>query len=182
MLGAKTTWFLVLIAFLLLGAVGAARQGVGYLKVDAKPGRASVFVDGTYLGPAANFTVAQTYALAPGEHALRLSEVGHKDFTTVFTVRASETTRITQSLESVPLAQPPFGALRFVKGPHSKFAAVFVNDLHVGHVGEFDNAFQRLLLKAGEYRVKVISPDGRVIHEEAVTIRDHQKTVVRLGP
>jgi hypothetical protein len=40
-------------------------QGVGYLRANIDPGRAGVFVDGRYLGPATNFGIARKYALSP---------------------------------------------------------------------------------------------------------------------
>ena len=50
----------------------------GRLKTEIDPGRAGVFVDGKYLGPAANFKVARTYELSPGEHEVRLAEPATK--------------------------------------------------------------------------------------------------------
>jgi len=40
----------------------------GSLCVRANPGHAGVFVDGKYLGPAADFRIARTYSVATGEH------------------------------------------------------------------------------------------------------------------
>src|SRR5689334_13641231 len=55
-------------------------QGVGYLKANIDPGRAGVFVDGKYLGPATNFGVARKYALSPGEHELKLVDPRFEEF------------------------------------------------------------------------------------------------------
>ena len=49
------------------GAVAFA-QGNGYIKTHIDPGRAGVFVDGKYVGPAANFKVARKYSVAAGDH------------------------------------------------------------------------------------------------------------------
>jgi hypothetical protein len=51
--------------------------------------------------------------------------------------------------------------LHLVKGPHSKFSAVFINGQFMGHVGEYDNSLQGQLIKPGEYEVKVVSPEGK---------------------
>ena len=83
-------------------------------------------------------------------------------------------------MEKVPLPEPPFGMLHFVKGNHSKFCAVFLNGQFVGHVGEYDNSVQGQLVKPGEYELKVISPEGKTIHEEKVSVQANQTTSVRL--
>src|ERR1017187_427420 len=51
-----------------------AQQSTGYLKTKVDPGRAGVFIDGKYVGPAGNFGVGRKYAVAAGEHEVRLSE------------------------------------------------------------------------------------------------------------
>ena len=56
-------------------------QQTGNLKVKASPSRAGVFLDGKYLGPAGNFSFARTYAVAAGEHELKLSEPRCQDVT-----------------------------------------------------------------------------------------------------
>jgi hypothetical protein len=83
-------------------------------------------------------------------------------------------------MEKLPLPEPPYGMLKIVKGNHSKFTGVFLNDHFMGHVGEYDNSFQGQLLKAGEYQLKVVSPEGQTIHEEKISIKDNQTTVVKL--
>ena len=170
----------ILLGMLLVGKVGLAQKTIGYLKVDANPGRTGVFVDDKYLGPAANFRVDRTYSLAPGQHSLRLSEPRYKDFTTTINIEAGKTTKIKQKMEALPLPQPPFGMLKIVKGNHSKFTGVFLNDHFMGHVGEYDNSLQGQLLKAGDYELKVVSPEGQTIQEEKISIKDNQTTVVKL--
>jgi len=36
------------------------------------------------------------------------------------------------------------------------------------------------LLKAGDYQLKVVSPEGQTIREEKISIKDNQNTVVKL--
>ena len=170
----------ILLGTLMLGRVALAQKSTGYLKVDADPGRTGVFVDDKYLGPAANFRVDRTYSHAPGQHSLRLSEPRYKDFTTTINIEAGKTTKIKQAMEKLPIPEPPYGMLKIVKGNHSKFTGVFLNDHFMGHVGEYDNSVQGQLLKAGDYQLKVVSPEGQTIHEEKITIKDNQHTVVKL--
>src|SRR5215813_7553018 len=145
----------VLLGTLMFGKTALAQKNMGYLKVDANPGRTGVFVDDKYLGPAANFRVDRKYELAPGQHTLRLSEPRYKDYATTINIEAGKTTKVSSVMEKLPVPQPPYGMLHLVKGPHSKFSAVYVNGQFMGHVGEYDNSLQRELIKPGEYELKV---------------------------
>jgi hypothetical protein len=127
----------------------------GFLKVKANPGRAGVFVDGKYLGPAANFRMARKYAVAAGEHELVLRKPRYQEYKTTVKIEAGRTTIVTQSLQLRTLAKPPFGSLK-VKG-FEKYAAVFVNEAYMGHADEFDGSNERPLLNPGDYNVKVTS-------------------------
>src|SRR5581483_1727639 len=87
-------------------------QGNGSLCVKANTGRAGVFVDGKYMGPAANFRVARTYAVAAGEHEVKLADPRYEELTTKVTIATGKKTTIHQTLKELPLAKPPFGRLR----------------------------------------------------------------------
>ena len=54
----------LLIAVSSIPVVG--QQNTGYLKTKVDPGRAGVFIDGKYVGPAGNFGVSRKYAVAAG--------------------------------------------------------------------------------------------------------------------
>ena len=91
----KVTAMKTLKTILILAVAGAilqlpmtAQQSGGFLKVKANTGRAGVFVDGKYLGPAANFRVARKYALAAGEHEVKLVEPRYEEFSTKVTITA----------------------------------------------------------------------------------------------
>ncbi len=167
---------------MLLGGFSVSGQdsGTGYLKVKANPGRAGVFVDNKYVGPAANFRIARKYALPAGEHDVTLKDPRYEDFSTKVKIEAGKTTTISQALKPETLADPPYGTLR-VEGGSSKFDAVYLNDRFMGHVDEFSNFGQGLLLKPGEYTLKVVSPDGKQELEQKVTIQENKKTLVRVG-
>ena len=63
----------------LCGVAAVGQQSAGYLKTNVNPGRAGVFIDGKYVGPAANFRIGRKYAVAAGEHEVRLSEPRYED-------------------------------------------------------------------------------------------------------
>ena len=158
----------------------AQAGGNGYLKVKATPSHAGVFIDGKYVGPASNFGMTRKYAVAAGEHEIILRDPLCQDFTTKVTISAGKTSTITQSLQSLPPAKPPYGILR-VEGGSSKFDAVYVNDKFMGHVDELNNFAQGLLLPPGDYTLKVASPDGKQELEQKIKIDAHKTTLVKVA-
>jgi hypothetical protein len=159
--------------------LAAQQSGTGYLKVKAHPGRAGVFVDGKYLGPAANFRVARTYSVAPGEHELKLSEPRYEDVVKKINVTAGKKTVVREDMKALPAPKPPFGMLR-IKEP-DKFAAVYLNDKFMGHAGEFNNGVQGLKIPPGEYALRVEPTAGGKGIQENVKIVANQTTVVQAG-
>jgi hypothetical protein len=156
----------------------AAQEGTGFLEAKVNTGRAGVFVDGKYLGPAANFRMTRKYAVPAGEHEVKLSDPRYEEYSIKVKITAGATTVITQTLAPAPTIKPPFGYLR-TQGP-DKFAAVFVDGKFMGHVDEFSNVGQRLLLNPGDYTVKIVSPGGGQEYEEKVTIKINATTTVKV--
>ncbi len=161
------------------GVAVVAQQNTGYLKTKVNPGRAGVFIDGKYVGPAENFRVGRKYALAAGEHEIRLSEPRYEEVVSKVTIQPGKTTKLTQTMKALSPAKPPFGRLRTISP--DKFAAVYVNGRFMGHAGEFNNSVQGLQLNPGEYTVKVVPVSGGEGHEEHVKIEADKATLVRVG-
>ena len=166
--------FLLLLAF---SPICAQQAGSGFLKVRAHPGRAGVFVDGKYVGPAANFGMARKYTVAVGEHEVILREPRYQEYKTTVKIEAGKTAAVSQSMQPRPAASPPFGKLR--AAGFEKFAAIYVNDAYMGHTDEFNGPNQGLLLNPGEYNVKVASQAGSTLLEEKVTIQQNQVHTLR---
>ncbi len=175
-----TSWVFgfVTVLFLTISVVAQEKAATGYLKVKAQPGRAGVFVDGQYLGPAANFRIARKYPVTAGEHEVSLKEPRYQEYTTKVTITAGKTTVLSQALQPTPKASPPFGVLKTTAG--SKFDAVYVNGKYMGHLDEFDGPNEGLLLNPGEYVVKVVPSSGGQAHEETIKIETGRTTVVRV--
>jgi len=149
-------------------------QSTGSLCVKANPGRAGVFVDGKYLGPAANFRIARTYQVAAGEHEVKLIDPRYEEVTTKVTIQQGKKTTISQTLKALPPPKPPFGRIRTESPDH--FAAVYVNDKFMGHVDEFSNSAQGLLINPGEYTVRIVPATGQPVTQKVKVEAD--KTVL----
>ena len=149
---------------------------MGRLKTEVDPGRAGVFIDGKYVGPAANFKVAQTYTVAAGDHEVKLVDPRYQDIVTKVTITAGKKTVLKETMMALPPAKPPFGKLRVENPDH--FAAVYDNDRFMGHVDEFSNFAQALLLNPGTYEVKVVPREGAPV-TKSVTIEADKTVLVK---
>jgi hypothetical protein len=151
-------------------------QNTGSLSVKAHPGRAGVFLDGKYLGPAQNFGVARTYPVPAGDHELKLVDPRFEDLTKKITVPAGKKLKISESLKALPEPKGPFGSIRTIHP--DKFAAVYVYDKYMGHVDEFSNSSQVLQLPAGEYKVRIVPASGPPV-EQTIKLEANQTVIVK---
>jgi len=157
-----------------VGTLSAQQAGQAYLKTKVEPGRAGVFVDGKYLGPASNFGAGRKYALPPGEHKVKLVEPRYEDVETTVTLTAGKTTELKQTMKALPPPKGPFGVLRTISP--EKYAAVYVNDHYMGHADEFNNFAQGLKLPVGEYDVRIEPSSGAPVKQHVKIEAD--KTVI----
>ena len=165
-----------LCAMALVLALAALAAGSGtFIKTKVDPGRAGVFVDGKYVGPAANYRIARTYAVTPGKHEIKLVDPRYEEVTISVDVPAGKTITVSQTMKPLAPAKGPFGTLR-TKYP-DKFAAVYINDRFYGHAGEFNNSSQGMLLPPGEYTIRIEPVSGGTAVTKKVQI-EAGKTVV----
>jgi len=165
----------ILASFMLISLTCTAADS-GKLKTEVTPGRAGVFIDGKYVGPAANFKIARKYEVAAGEHEIKLEEPRYQEIVKKVTIDAGKTTVMKETMVALPPAKPPFGKLRIENADH--FAAVYVNDRFMGHVDEFSNFAQALLLNPGTYEVKVVPTNGAPV-TKTVTIEAEKTAIVK---
>lgn len=152
-----------------------AQENQGYIRAKIDPGRTGVFVDGKYVGPAANYKKSRKYAVSVGRHEVKLVEPRYKEKVVTVNVEAGRTTVIKERMEAIELAKPPFGRLKIEKA--GKYDAVYVNGAYYGHADEFNGLNQGQLLVPGEYAIRVVGVDGGA-HEEKITITAHKITHV----
>ncbi len=169
----RFAWCLALLAVAAV-PLAAQQNSNGFLVSKVKPGRAGVFVDGKYLGPAANFRKARTYAVPAGEHEVRYVDPRYHDVVTTVTIEPGKKKEMLATMVPLPRTQPPYGRLRTIN--EDKFAAVYVNEHFCGHVDEFSNFHQGLLLNPGEYDVKIVPERGAAISQKVTIVAD--KTLI----
>jgi hypothetical protein len=159
------------------GTLIGQQKGTAYLKTKVEPGRAGVFVDGKYIGPAKNFGISRKYPLPAGQHQVKLVDPRYEEVSTTVDLKAGKTTDLAQTLKALPPAKGPFGMIH--TACPDKFAAVYVNDRFYGHAGEFNNSMQALLLPAGEYRVRVEPTSGGAPVNQTIRLEAGKTVVVK---
>lgn len=167
--------------------LAAAADKPGAIKPRVSPGRAGVWVDGKYVGPASRFSVPEKYPVEAGDHEITFRDPRYEDWSTKVSVRPGKTTVIHGKLKAVPLPQPPFGRLRFGGGEAESFISVtagdvspvFINDKFYGYLDELNNAGGGLLLPPGTYRLKCDSAVFGMIDQD-VTLTANKVTIVPL--
>jgi hypothetical protein len=84
--------------------------GPPVLLIEATPGGAQVYVDDEPVGTTSSSGRLKLSQLSPGEHSVRFSLPGHRDYETRVTLAAGETTPLTATLEAArtsAAANPP---------------------------------------------------------------------------
>jgi len=175
----KRTILLLCLApvMLIAQSKAASTAEYGYLKVAVTPDKAGVFLDGVYMGPAARFARTLKYRLLPGKYEITMSDPRCEDATETVTIEAGKTATITKALTQKPEPKGPFGTLK-VESPHN-VAAVLLNGHYVGHVDEFDNCVEGLMLPPGSYNLLIEVAGGEAMLSQKVTIEANKTTVVQ---
>ena len=149
----------------------------GAVKTKVSPSTAGVFIDGKYVGPAANFRRARTFRLTAGEHEVVLTDPRYEEVKSKVTIHDGETITLSEHLRALPKPKGPFGRLRTLG--FDKYAAVYLNGRFYGHADELSNIVQGLLIQPGEYVVRVESMNGAPVHEEKVKIEVGKVSMVK---
>ena len=139
-------------------------QQTGTLKLKTPTGRVGVFLDDKYLGPAANFGMSRSYALAAGDHTVTLREPRYVVATTHVTIVAGKTATVRQDLKA--LRRRRAGEVR---------GRVRERRLHGSH----GRIRQGLMLPPGHYVVKIVPVSGGAGVEQTVGLKANETTLVR---
>ncbi|MBZ5513694.1 MAG: PEGA domain-containing protein [Acidobacteriia bacterium] len=105
------------------------------LLIEATPGGAQVYVDDKPVGTTSSSGRLKLTRLAPGEHAVRLSSPGHRDYETRITLSRGETTPVAAILEAAGPSRaekPQVGGSGATPGTAASSAALGQATLGVG--------------------------------------------------
>lgn len=125
-----------------------------------------VWVDGQYVGYLRELKGSKSVMLLPGEHNITVREDGYKEFSEQISVQPGQTQVVRVALIKDPAQRYPMVTAMLKISVDPSRAAVFVDGLYVGHVGEFEGVGRGLLVSPGTHRIKIALPGYQTFETE----------------
>lgn len=135
----------------------------GATKVEKDSG---VWVDGQYLGYLKELKGDKKILLLPGEHEIVVRQDGYEDFRTTVTLQPAEKALVAVKLvKDLRFKMPSvFSDIKMDVNPNR--AAVFVDDLFVGHAADFDGLAHSLRVAPGHRKITISLPGYQTFNTE----------------
>lgn len=135
----------------------------GATKVERDSG---VWIDRQYLGYLKELKGDKKILLLPGEHDIVIRQDGYEDFQTRVTVQPAEKQVVAvRMVKDLRFKMPSvFSEVKLAVNPNR--AAVFVDDLFVGHASEFDGMVHSLLVAPGHRKITISLPGYQTFQTE----------------
>lgn len=155
-------WFLLLVPVLLLSPTLYAENHVmGEIQFEGKSHvekTSGVWVDGEYVGYLKELKGSKKVLLLPGEHTITVRQDGYQDFTERVLLQPGQKEVVSVAMEKAPTGPLPVVTATVKIAVHPSRAAVFLDGLFVGHVGEFDGAGRGMLVAPGTHQIRIALP------------------------
>jgi hypothetical protein len=175
-------WILLLISVLVFAPpVHAGNEVMGEIQFEGKSKieqSSGVWVDGGYVGYLKELKGSKKVLLLPGEHVITVRQDGYRDFTRRLVVQPGQKEVVHVEMEKAPTGAIPAVTATVKINVNPVRAAVFVDGLFVGHVGEFDGIGQGMMVAPGVHKIKVALP-GYQTFETEINPSPNQKVEVK---
>jgi hypothetical protein len=156
------SWVLLLVSALLVPASMYAENDVmGEIQFEGKSHvekTSGVWVDGEYVGYLKELKGSKKVLLLPGAHVITVRQDGYQDFTERILVHPGEREVVRVAMEKAPTGLLPDVTAVVKIAVNPSRAAVFMDGLFVGHVGEFEGLGRGMLVAPGTHRIKIALP------------------------
>jgi hypothetical protein len=133
-----------------------------------------VWIDGQYVGYLRELKGSKKILLLPGEHVIVVRQDGYKDFAERVEVQPKQKQVVQVAMSKDPRSQLPAVTAEIKLSVNPDRAAVFMDGLFVGHVGEFGGVGKALLVAPGVRKI-TISLSGYQTFETEVNLAANQK-------
>jgi len=135
---------------------------------------AGVWIDGQYLGYVRELKGSKKVLLLPGDHQITVRQGGYLDWVTRLTMQPGEKQVLRVTMQKDTRVHFPTVTAEVKLAVSPDRAAVFVDGVFVGHVGEFNGAGKALLIAPGKHNIKISLP-GYQTFETQVSLNPNQK-------
>jgi len=168
-------------AFLFTPAIYAGNEVMGEVQLQGRSHvekTAGVWVDGQYVGYLKELKGSKKILLLPGEHGITVRQDGYQDFTQEVVVQPGVKQVVLVAMEKAPTGPLPTVTATVKISVNPSRAAVFLDGLFVGHVGEFEGAGRGMLVAPGAHTIKIALP-GYKTFETEINPQANQKVEVK---
>jgi PEGA domain-containing protein len=175
-------WAMLLIPALLLALAVYAENAVmgeiefkGISHVEKTSG---VWVDGQYVGFLKELKGSKKLLLLPGDHDIAVRQDGYQDFTKKVLVQPGQKQVVLVRMTNAPTGPMPNVTAEVKLDVEPSRAAVFMDGLFVGHVGEFKGAGRGMLIAPGTHQIRIALP-GYQTFETNINPLANQKVQIK---
>jgi hypothetical protein len=168
-------------AFLLQAPMHAANDVMGEIEFEGKSHvekTSGVWVDGGYVGYLKELKGSKKVLLLPGEHVITVRQDGYQDFTQKILVQPGRKEVVRVAMEKAPTGPLPSVTATVKLAVNPSRAAVFVDGLFVGHVGEFEGLGRAMLVAPGTHQIRIALP-GYQAFETGINLLANQKVEIK---
>jgi hypothetical protein len=155
-------WILLLLSALLLSpAMYAENDVMGEIQFEGKSHvekTSGVWVDGEYVGYLKELKGSKKVLLLPGEHVITVRQDGYRDFTQRVVLQPGQKEVVRVAMERALTGPLPSVTATVKIAVNPSRAAVFLDGLFVGHVGEFEGAGRGMLVAPGAHQIRIALP------------------------
>jgi hypothetical protein len=161
--------FVLLLALALCPWTSAENTVMGEIQFEGKSHvekTSGVWVDGQYVGYLKELKGSKKVLLLPGEHTISVRQDGYQDFTQRVMVEPGQKQVLSVVMQKAPTGPLPQVTAEVKIEVNPSRAAVFLDGLFVGHVGEFEGAGRGMLVAPGAHRIKIALPGYQTFETE----------------
>src|SRR5215471_21165089 len=175
-------WALVIVTTLgFVPALHAGNEVMGELLFEGKSKverTSGVWVDGGYVGYLKELKGSKKVLLLPGEHVITVRQDGYGDFTERLVLQPGDKYVVRVAMSKGPTAPMPAETATVKITVNPSRAAVFMDGLFVGHVGEFEGVGRGMLVAPGAHQIRIALP-GYQTFETDINPLANQKVEIK---
>jgi len=117
-----------------------------------------VWVDGEYVGYLKELKGSKKVLLLPGQHVITVRQDGYQDFTQRVILQPGQKEVVRVAMDRALTGPLPSVTATVKIAVNPSRAAVFLDGLFVGHVGEFEGVGRGMQVAPGAHRIKIALP------------------------
>jgi len=171
-------WVLLVVGSLLMTpAMYAGNDVMGEVQFEGKSHvekTSGVWVDGEYVGYLKELKGSKKVLLLPGEHVVTVRQDGYQDFTQRVEIQPGQKEVIRVAMAKAPTGPLPQVTATVKIAVNPSRAAVFLDGLFVGHVGEFEGAGRGMLVGPGTHQIRIALPGYQTFETEINPLADQK--------